>query len=368
VKRLGLIVNPIAGIGGRVGLKGSDGKETQRKALELGAKPIANDRAREALKELAKSRKKFELLTYPGIMGEEATKKTGIVPKVIGNLNSRETTSQDTKNAATEMREHGVELILFAGGDGTARDVFEAIDATVTVLGIPAGVKIHSGVFAATPKAAGRLAVLYLEDGLEERESEVMDIDEEAFRENRISARLFGYMRTPYFRELIQGSKQGSGPQDEIILQEIAGDVVEGMRADTLYIIGPGTTTKPIAEELGVEKTLLGVDVIKDGKLIVSDANEEKILAHLNGEAKIIVSVIGGQGFIFGRGNQQISPRVIKKVGKNNIIIVASPGKLASLKEKRLRVDTGDTKLDKALQGYYKIITGYARRTLYKVE
>ncbi|MBN2334803.1 ATP-NAD kinase family protein [Candidatus Bathyarchaeota archaeon] len=369
MKKLGLIVNPVAGMGGRVGLKGSDGADTLRRAKELGAEPQAPTRTLHALQAIPKQ-PAFKLYTYPGEMGEDEARAAGIEPTVIGKITSGSTTPMDTRRAAAEMAELGVELLLFAGGDGTARDIYTAIDSRVPVLGIPSGVKIHSAVYAVTPAAAGRLAGGYLGgDSLELRDAEVMDIDEEAFRDNRVSARLYGYMKTPYSPEYMQGSKEGGTSQEPLDLEAIAGDIVDEMEPGTLYIVGPGSSTRPVATQLGLEKTLLGVDVIKDGMLVDADANEERILAHLDGQtAKIIVTVIGGQGFIFGRGNQQISPKVIRRVGKENIVVIATPQKLATLRGRPLRVDTGDPALDQKLKGYYKVITGYRRRTLIKVE
>ena len=368
-KKLGLIVNPIAGMGGRVGLKGSDGPEILEKAIELGAVSTSPGRAVEALKRIAPIKDSIELITYPHEMGEDEAKECGFDPRVIGSIQRGKTTSDDTKAAAREMAESGVDLILFAGGDGTARDICAAIDGAVPVLGIPTGVKIHSGVFAINPSSAGDLAVMYLREGLAAtREAEVMDIDEEAFREDRISARLYGYLTVPYEKNLVQSSKGGSPPQEELSLEAIARDIVEEMEEDVVYVIGPGTTTRPIAEALGLPKTLLGVDVVLDGRLVASDVNEAQLLELIEGRrAKIIVTAIGGQGFIFGRGNQQISPEVIKRVGKENIIVVATPGKLATLEGRPLLVDTGEMELDERLSGYIRVITGYSRRVVYKV-
>jgi len=368
-KKLGLIVNPIAGMGGRVGLKGTDGVDTLEKARELGAVSTSPARAVDALKRLIPLKDGIDLITYPHEMGEDEAKESGFNPTVIGSVTSRVTTSQDTIRAAREMEALGVDLILFAGGDGTARDVYEAINGRVPALGIPAGVKIQSGVFAINPARAGDLAAKFLTgEGMKLREQEVMDIDEEAYREDRLSAKLYGYMKVPFQETVIQSSKEASGGSEEITLEAIASEVVEGMDDEHLYIIGPGTTTRPIAQLLGVEKTLLGVDVVKGGKLVASDANEDRLLELTEGEkAKIIVTVIGGQGFVFGRGNQQISPRVIKRVGRENVIIVATPEKLAALKGRTLLVDTGDPEVDEMLSGYHKVVTGYARRSVYKI-
>ncbi|UCH58199.1 MAG: ATP-NAD kinase family protein [Candidatus Bathyarchaeota archaeon] len=356
-------------MGGRVGLKGTDGREILEKARELGAVSTSPVRAVEALRRLVAIKDKIELVTYPDEMGEDEARECGFDPRVIGTIEKGRTTSEDTMRAAREMNTLGVDLILFAGGDGTARDIYEAVDGEVPVLGIPSGVKIQSGVFAINPARAGDLAAKYLSGEVSSiREREVMDIDEEAYRDNRLSSRLYGYLSVPYQEALVQGSKAGSAASEEITLEAIASEVVEGMEDDCMYIIGPGTTTRPIARQLGLEKTLLGVDIVHKGRLLASDANEERLLELLEGRrAKIIVTVIGGQGFVFGRGNQQISPRVIRKVGVENVIIVATPEKLASLKGRALLVDTGDRELDEMLSGYHKVVTGYARRSVYRV-
>jgi len=370
LKRLGLIVNPIAGMGGRVGLKGSDGLETLRKAKELGAMETSPDRAIEALKNLIPLKDQIELITYPKKMGEDEARSIGFNPLIIGTIMARETTSADTKAAASEMARLEVDLILFAGGDGTARDVCEAIDGKVPALGIPTGVKIHSGVFAVSPAAAGELATKYLKGEVSSvGESEVMDIDEEAFRENRLSARLYGYLRVPREEAYIQGSKEASPIQEDENLKAIAADIADEMNDETLYVLGPGSTIRSVAEHLNLEKTLLGVDVVQGKRIIARDVNEDQLLTIIRGrKTKIIVTVIGGQGFVFGRGNQQISPMVIRAVGRENIVVAATPAKLATLRGKPLLVDTGDPKLDEELSGYTRVITDYGRRVVYRVK
>jgi len=370
MKRLGLIVNPVAGMGGRVGLKGSDGEDIIRRAEELGAVRLSPGRAVEALRGVARIMGQVEVITYPGEMGEDEAREAGLQPTVIGSLPKGETTRDDTIEAARRMAEMGVDLILFAGGDGTARDLVEAVDGEVPVLGIPAGVKIHSGVFAINPADAGELAAQYLEGGpVKLRELEVMDIDEEAFRDDRLSARLYGYLNVPYVEAMVQSTKSGSATSDEFSVEGIAADIVDGMQRDILYVLGPGTTVRPIAERLGLPKTLLGVDVVLNGELVAADANEERLLELIDGrEARIIVTVIGGQGFVFGRGNQQISPQVIRSVGVGNVTIVATPSKLAALQGRPLLVDTGDTELDEMLSGYAKVVTEYGRRVVYRVK
>jgi predicted polyphosphate/ATP-dependent NAD kinase len=263
----------------------------------------------------------------------------------------------------------GVDLLLFAGGDGTARDIYDAIDEKLPVVGIPTGVKIHSGVFAVNPYSAGKIAAMFLRGEIKVvKRAEVMDIDEEAFRDNRLSARLYGFMIVPVEPILLQGSKEASLNIEEENLKAIAADIAEGMAEETLYIMGPGGTIAAIAEHFGVEKTLLGVDVLQNGKLIMRDANESTLLNLIPGKkTKIIITVIGGQGFILGRGNQQISASVIRAVGKENLIVVATPEKLATLQGRPLLVDTGDRELDAELTGYIRVLTDYGHRVVYKV-
>jgi predicted polyphosphate/ATP-dependent NAD kinase len=353
--RIGLIVNPIAGMGGRVGLKGTDG-EAFKKAVELGAKPVSPLRAVEMLKNLYPIRKSFWLVTYAGEMGENEAREVGFEPEVLGEL-GLETTSEDTVKAASLIGEV-VDLLAFVGGDGTARDILRGLRKPVPVLGIPAGVKMYSSVFAVTPKAAAELIKKFIRTGLPLTTAEVLDIDETEFRKGRISARIFGYLPTLQDFKLTQMTKIPTGYDERSEQLEIARYFVEKMNTETLYILGPGTTTFAIGRLLGIDKTLLGVDVIYRKSLVVKDANEKELLSIIDGKkAAIVVTPIGGQGFIFGRGNQQISPEVIRKVGKENIIVVSTKEKLRRLEI--LRVDTGDPKLDEELSGEIRVITGY---------
>lgn len=280
-QKLGFIVNPVAGMGGKVGLKGSDGYEIFKKAKELGAEPESPTRAVEALERIIRIRDNIELVTYPYEMGEDEAKECEFSPTVIGSIKRGDTTSCDTKNAAKEMLKLEVALLLFAGGDGTARDIYDVIGDRIPVLGIPTGVKIHSAVYATTPQNAGDLAVRYLDrksSSIRLREAEVMDIDEQAFRENRLSAKLYGYLKVPYKRNLVQSAKAGSVPGEEAIMDAIACDVVNNMQDDYLYIVGSGTTLRGIMEKLGLEKTLLGVDAVHNRNLVGSDLNEAQLL------------------------------------------------------------------------------------------
>jgi predicted polyphosphate/ATP-dependent NAD kinase len=369
MKIIGLIINPIAGMGGRVGLKGTDGPEILEKARRMGAVPQAEARAIEALRRLAHFKDHFVLITYPSVMGESAARASGLEPEVVGTISGGETTAADTRRAAAEMKALGADLLLFAGGDGTARDIYEAVRGTVLALGIPAGVKIHSAVFAAGAARAGELALRFLEGRIKRTvETEVMDIDEEEFRRDVLSARLYGYLKVPYESDYLQRRKTGSLSSEKYVQEAIAAEVVEGILRDVLYIVGPGTTTRAVMERLGLKNTLLGVDLVYNGRQVAADVGEREILKALEGrKGKIIVTPIGGQGFIFGRGNQQISPEVIRKVGKENIIVVATAGKIAALKGRPFLVDTGDAAVDALLCGYVRVVSGYQETAVYLV-
>ena len=367
-EKLGLIVNPIAGIGGRVGLKGSDGTRIQQRAFELGAAPQSLNRAVRGIERIKPSKGTLEIVTYPAEMGEDAARKCGFEPTVIGSIKEGQTTAEDTKRAAREMLSLKVSLLLFSGGDGTARDVYDAVGQEMTVLGLPAGVKIYSAVFATNPETAGDLAVLYLQGKCGIQEVEVIDIDEDALRHGVVSSRLYGYLKVPFERRLIQRSKVPSLSGDAEAMDAIAYEVTDRMEEDYFYIIGPGTTTRAITSKLGLNKTLIGVDVVSKGKLVGVDVNEAQLLKLLRRhKAKIIVTPIGGQGFLFGRGNQQISPEVIKKVGRQNIVVVSTPEKINSLRGRPLLVDTGDRAVDRMLSGYISVITGCKEEIIYRI-
>jgi predicted polyphosphate/ATP-dependent NAD kinase len=358
-KTVGFLVNPIAGMGGAVGLKGTDGKDILEKAINLGAEPVAPARAESFLSELKHLRDDVRLIVGAGLMGETEARNHGYVCKVFGEKREQ-TSSEDTVATAKQIAEEGVDLLVFCGGDGTARDVLNAVDRRVPVLGVPTGVKMHSAVFAVDPKAAARIASRFLRKRLPLWEAEVMDIDEEAFRRGRVSARLHGYLLTPYEPTLIQVAKMASPmTKDELRNQAaLAVYVIETMEQDVVYVVSAGTTTRTIGDLLDEKKTLLGVDLFCNKKLVARDVNEKQILEAIKDKtAKIIVTPIGGQGFIFGRGNQQISPAVIRRVGIGNIIVIATDNKMKNLKA--LKVDTGDPELDAEFRGVITVVTDY---------
>lgn len=369
LKTLGLIVNPLAGMGGRVGLKGTDGEEIQRLCREIGARPEAPGRTVEALKQLAPILGQVKILTYPSDMGENEARAAGFSPDVIGTIDPGHTTSLDTCQAAEDLKREGVDLILFAGGDGTARDIFATVQDTVVALGIPAGVKIHSAVYATTPRTAGQLVLRYFQGRAHQlKEAEVMDIDEEAFRQGRVSAELFGYLKIPYEKDLVQCKKAGRTSSEESNLEMLSHYIYDGMKPGVLYILGSGTTMRAIKNRLAADNTLLGVDVAMDRKIIARDVGERALLDLMDGRpAKIVVTVIGGQGYIFGRGNQQISPQVIRRVGRENILVVATKNKITALTGKPLLVDTGDEEMNAYLAGHIRVIAGYYEQYMFRV-
>ncbi|MDD1755682.1 MAG: ATP-NAD kinase family protein [Methanomassiliicoccales archaeon] len=364
---VGLVVNPLAGMGGSVGLKGTDGREIFEEAKRRGARPVAEGRMRDVLSHIPRTGG-LRFLTASGAMGEGLL-ATFSFPYDVVHRSEADPSSQDTRSACAQFLSMGARLIIFGGGDGTARDVMDAVGERVPVIGVPSGVKMHSAVFANTPQDAASLIVKYLSPGLPLRKSEVMDIDEEAFREGRLSARLYGYVMTPYERGLVQpikGDYEGGSVEEE--KESIAAYVAEEMKGGVLYILGPGTTLEAVAKRLGVPKTLLGVDAVLDGKVVAADASERDLLALLDAhdKAKIFVTPIGAQGFILGRGNQQISAQVVREAGLENLVVLAAPTKL---KETRvLRVDTGDDELDRRLRGFRNVVVGFRLGTMVRVE
>ncbi len=367
---LGLVVNPVAGLGGRVGLKGSDGAATVARARELGAVPMAPARAVEALEPLVSRRHSFALLAAPGAMGVDEARAAGIAAEAVGEVPPGETTSADTRAAAAELAARGVDLLLFVGGDGTAVDVLAAVGDRVPVLGVPAGVKMHSAVFGVTPRRAGELAALVLEGTARPaRPAEVLDVDEEALRAGVLSPRLLGHLRVPVQPRLVQGRKARSLPGEEVAQAEIAAHVLDRLGPTELCLVGPGTTAGAVLARLGYDHALLGVDAVRGGRLVAADADERRLLELLADAdvATVVVTPVGGQGFLLGRGNQQLSPAVLRAAGVGRLVVVATEAKIAALRGEPLLVDTGDPVLDDAFTGYARIVTGYNREIVYPV-
>ncbi|MGY5876120.1 MAG: ATP-NAD kinase family protein [Candidatus Thorarchaeota archaeon] len=375
--KIGLLINPIAGMGGKVGLKGTDGVVDE--AIKRGAHPIAPDRAKEFLESLLRLITaidlELDLLVCPNEMGARVAKEVGIPHKVETILISGWTSAEDTQRCTTELYEAGVRLLVFVGGDGTARDILDAVTENglddLLVLGVPSGVKMYSGIFVVNPADAAEVVRLVMSGTIMPADFEIMDADEEAFREDRFIIRLYGYLKGPAVPARFQGAKQASPETiDEHEAQEaIARFIIDEMKPEGFYILGPGTTVKTVTDLLEVKKTTLGVDVYHNGT-VHNDVNEQMILEIVEDfeNAWIIVSPIGHQGMLFGRGNQQISPGVIEKIGKDRIRVICTPAKLRGIDGSTLKVDTGDSGIDDMLRGRIRVITDYNEIRLIKVE
>ena len=362
--RLGLIINPIAGMGGSVGLHGTDG-DSYRRAEALGATRIAAKRAGRALYQLASSLPDAGMVTVSGSMGAEAARAAGFHPEVV-SVASEPTTPEDTRRAARVMQAGGVDLILFAGGDGTARDIVGEVGDEVPVLGIPTGVKMHSAVFGNTPEAAGAMAVRFLGSSGRMRlvPREVLDA---AGGPGEVAG--FSVASVPFARDLLQPGKATMALGDDASLDRLCASLAAGMAPGHVYILGPGTTVARILDHLDLSGTLAGVDVLLDGQVAIANATTGQLLQLLEGghPATIYLGVIGGQGFLLGRGNQQLSPDVIEKVGEENVVILAGEEKVRLLDPPVLRVDTGVEASRPVMLGYRRVHTAPGRSIVMKV-
>jgi len=371
--RLGFIVNPIAGMGGRVGLKGTDG--VLKEALVKGAQPVAPVRATDFLQRLKRNitGERIEITTCPGIMGERETKDAGFHAKLLPVKIGTETSAQDTRAAVELLSAANVDLLVFVGGDGTAKDIFDTMQGCrqTPVVGVPSGVKMYSGIFAVNPADAVELVLAYARGEAQLTELEIMDSDEKAIRDDILAVKLHGFLQGPFLPARIQGSKQVSPETDDEIENQkaIAKFILEQVPKNAEWILGPGTTVKRIAELLGVEKTVLGVDIYQNEKAIL-DVDEKRILKEVDDweNTWVVLSPIGHQGILLGRGNQQISPIILRRVTKERIVVAATKSKLQSIEGNVLRVDTGDAETDKMLKGYIRVVTDYREWRLVQVQ
>lgn len=369
--RLGLIVNPYAGIGGATGLKGSDGPDTRQQALAKGAKKLANEKTVRALAHIQALKQHCTIVTVAGEMGASTALELGFEVDVIYAPQAQQTEAVDTQNAARIMLHQQLDALVFAGGDGTATDIYNIVRDNLPVLGIPAGCKIHSGVYAVSPNTAGKvLAMMIRGELVTVRSAEVRDIDESAFREGVVIAKHVGEMQVPEELRYIQAVKMGGKESDELLLQDMGDHLIELFDEydDTMFVIGSGSTIQGAMQAIDLDSTLLGVDLVYQGKVIAADLSADELLSHCQGKpVKIVVTTIGGQGHIFGRGNQQISPELIRHAGRENIVVMASKTKLQALEKRPLVVDTSDPALDAMLSGSMTVVTGYHDAVLYPI-
>lgn len=373
---IGFLINPIAGMGGRVGLKGTD--DVVEEAIRRGAEPVAARRAGECLRELRRLMEPsaagpaIRWLTCSGAMGADALSSAGFENMRVVHHAPAKTSRDDTAMAARKLLEAGAGLILFCGGDGTARDICAVTGTETPILGIPSGVKMYSGVFGITPARTAAILQGFLAGRLVLADADVLDLDEERFRAGEWVVRLYHAARTPYEPSYTQAAKALIDEQSgDEVKSEIAAYLCEYMdaHAGALFLLGPGSTVKSIADRLGVRKTLLGVDAVAGARTVGFDLNEKQILELLESYAdcRAVLSPIGAQGFVLGRGNLQLSPRVLRRIGRPNLMVVATPAKLA--RTPVLMFDTGSAELDAELaaDGYLPVITGYRRRRLVRI-
>lgn len=365
--RIGLVVNPFAGLGGSVGLKGTDGPDTVAEALRRGAQTKAGERARLALTRLADRVPGAAITLAADSLGEDWARDLDLETTILAGV-SQTGTARDTKEAVRAMG--ATDVIVFAGGDGTARDVAGVADGA-TLLGIPCGVKMHSGVFAVSPLSAGAMMADLIKspDRIKVTDdAEVMDIDEEALRRGILAPRLYGYARVPTSRNLMQAAKGGPRQDAASALSSAARDIVAGMNEETLYIIGPGTSAGSVMRAAGHNMTPLGVDAMLNRIPVAQDAGDTTLSALAKGrDVRVVLGITGQQGFLLGRGNQQIGPGLIAKAGRDGLIILATEDKLTSLAHPRLLVDTGDPDLDAELAGFVRVATGANREMMMRI-
>ncbi len=359
-RMVGFIVNPVAGMGGEVALKGTDGPALAE-AVARGARPRSPGRALEFARVVARGRLPLRWLTCAGPMGANALEAAGVGHEVVFEPSDALTTADDTRRACQAMESAGAEAVLFVGGDGTARDVLAAVGERLPVLGIPSGVKMHSGVFALSPSAAARILRAFSEGRATAVEADVVDEDEADVRAGILRTQLAGHLRCLTSPGLLQGAKmEYAGDVEDASKQGIADALLERMDDATLYLFGPGSTPGAVMEAMGLKHTVLGVDLVRGGAVVAADATaqqiQEAVAAH-EGPKEMVLSVIGGQGFVFGRGNLQILPATVRAFGKDHITVVAAEGKAAALDQ--LLVETGDPALDRELAGHWRVLIGY---------
>lgn len=364
--KVGLIINPYAGVGGPLAYKGSDNIPLATK-VDL-AHARAEERAQQTLLLLTSLKDRIEFFTVQGAMGSSTLDALSLS---YTNVFKPEypCSSADTLRAVNAFIAANVDIVVFVGGDGTARDVHSALGQTLPALGIPAGVKMHSGVFAINPQAAAQVLTLLIEGHVVAiAEAEVRDLDEEALRAGRVKTRYYGELKVPFDPRFVQQMKCAGPDNEELTQEDIAAEFIENADPKITYIFGPGSTTTAIVRALGFEKTLLGFDAIRDGELVAQDLDANAIDDLMQKFAvKAVITATPSQGILLGRGNQQLTPKVLRKLTKDGLVVVATSQKLNALEGRPLFIDTGDVALDDELSGFIEVISGYQIRSLYRV-
>lgn len=366
---IGLLINPFAGIGGALALKGSDGPEIRQQAISAGAERLAMSKVKTCLTPLLPYREHLMFYTANTEMGSDLLAEMGFRYQCIYQSDTWPTEANDSKAFCRALTNYDIDLLLFAGGDGTARDILDEFDDRLPILGIPAGCKIHSGVYAISPQAAGRVLENMLKGELVSlTTAEIRDLDEAAYRAGTPKAKYYGMAQIPAELQYMQAVKMGGKESDELVLDDLAAQIEEWFEAhpDDYFVMGSGSTVAAIMDRLGLPNTLLGIDIVRRGQLLAADVTAKQCLHWVQqGPSQLVLTLIGGQGHVFGRGNQQLSPAVIRAIGLSNIRLISSKQKLQQLAGKPLRSDTGDQQLDQALAGLHTIYTGLHDQVLY---
>ena len=373
--RVGIVVNPDAGLGGRLGFKGSDGRA--KEAREAGAQDRAGPRMAQCLD-------KFESLLIsslnrgkiiPGIYALDGRMGGNWIPNEYNSIGDTPdiTSADDTIKLVKQLIDCDVDVILYAGGDGTTRDIVNALgEHKIPLIGVPGGVKMHSGCFATTPNAAAEVLFSFVVGDLMSSITEVMDLDEEVYLTGQWKVRMYGEALTPASPRFMQGAKQQVERSSEAeIIEGLANHINEliSNKPDLMVVWGSGGTLRLIGQLIGHELTLLGIDIQHQNK-IHADLNEQeliRILSSHDGDKLLLLSPMGGQGFLIGRGNLQLSPDVLRIVGVESILGVATPAKLMGLSH--VRIDTGDESLDEEFRTrkFVKMLQGYRTTRVIRV-
>jgi predicted polyphosphate/ATP-dependent NAD kinase len=366
-RRLGLVINPIAGMGGRVGMHGTDG-DALAAARARGAEPVTGVRAARAMTRLraaAGSPPGLSVLTAGGAMGAAVLDRLEMPYEVIHQPAER-STAADTRAAVTALADRAVDLLMLVGGDGTLRDAATTLGTRlVAALGVPSGVKMHSAAFATSPEAAADVASRYLADpeGVGLRTAEVVDHADHG-------PELFATLQVPAVTGGVQAAKSIARHRDDAVeLSELGREIAHGMEPRRLYLLGPGTTVGHVSAALGIVHSPLGVDAIVDGSLLGADLGESELLDLIDRSpaCTLVLGVVGGQGFLLGRGNQQLSPAVLTAVGADNVVVLAARSKIAALQPPVLRVDIGEDAAEQPLRGFQRVRVASGHSTVLRI-
>ena len=391
--RIGIVVNPDAGLGGKLGFKGSDGRAAEARAA--GAEDRAGPRMLQCLTHLQtltasslnRNQTSLTFVAWQGRMGStwvpEIQSAQTVGTEWVGQTPDS-TSAEDTSNLVNALLDAKVDALLYAGGDGTTRDIVKALEhrgeaaQATPLIGVPGGVKMHSGCFATTPKAAAEVVLSFALGDLRTAITEVMDLDEVVYQEGVWKVRMYGEAWTPSSPRFMQGAKE----QVERVSED---DSIEGLanhiasllqdEDDLMVVWGSGGTLRRMGEHLNQSLTLLGID-IQHGESLHTDLNETELIRIIGGHVDndgqqrpllLLLSPMGGQGFLIGRGNLQLSPSVLRLVGHTNLLGVATPSKLIGLEA--VRIDTGDESLDDEFQAkrFIKILQGFRTTRLIRV-